>query len=154
MSGSDEAKDAADENHGDFADDHRKFPPPNFVSEPRVEQTPTKLHLFVSETLPTAIQENGRRQRQPHSVEQDLRRGHEQHHRQMRAHINRALADLLPATERRQPSRIEVPPYSVDQRGVGQVQQDDDGEHEAVLYLHLPLGNGSQCPRTRRTIAR
>ena len=60
--------------------------PPNLVSEPRVEQTPPKLHLLVPETLPTAIQENGRRQRQTHRVEQDLRQGHEQHHRQMGAH--------------------------------------------------------------------
>ena len=128
-----EAKDAADEYHGDLADDHREFPPPNFVSEPRVEQTPPKLHLLVPETLPTAIQENGRRQRQTHRVDQDLRQGHEQHHRQMRAHKTGLLQIGGQPQSVANPLALKCRHALLDQRRVGQVQQDDDGEHDDLF---------------------
>ena len=120
--------------------------PPNLVSEPRVEQPPTKLHLLVSETLPTTIQENGRRQRQPHRVQQDLRQGHEQHHRQMRAHKTgllqiggqpQSVANLLTG---------QCAHALFHQRRIGQVDQHDNAEHEAVPYLHLPLAAAPNAP--------
>ena len=59
---------------------------------------------------------------------------------------NRALADLLPATERRRPLTGQCAHALFDQRGVGQVDQHDDAEHEAVPDLHLPPTAAPNAP--------